>query len=210
MSHIALVTGAGRGIGRAIAKALAAEGIRVAVTARSQSELDTLAAEITGAGGQVLGRYLRPGGSHRAGPLGRASAAALGADRDPGEQRRHRQQPEPAAAGRVRRQLLGPDVRRERDRALPAYQARAAGDDRAPLGADHQHRQRERQDPQLPRRGVHGQQARRRRTDQGHRPRGGRVWHHRQRHLSRRHAFPDERQAAGVRRPAGSAARSRS
>jgi NAD(P)-dependent dehydrogenase (short-subunit alcohol dehydrogenase family) len=52
--HIALVTGAGRGIGRAIAKALAAEGARVVITARSQSELDTLAAEISGAGGQVF------------------------------------------------------------------------------------------------------------------------------------------------------------
>lgn len=55
MSHrITLVTGAGRGIGRAIAKALAAEGYRVAITARSRTELETLAADISATGGQVF------------------------------------------------------------------------------------------------------------------------------------------------------------
>lgn len=53
-NRITLVTGAGRGIGRAIAKALAATGARVAITARSQTELETLAAEISGGGGQVF------------------------------------------------------------------------------------------------------------------------------------------------------------
>jgi NAD(P)-dependent dehydrogenase (short-subunit alcohol dehydrogenase family) len=53
-SRVTLVSGAGRGIGRAIAKALAAEGARVAVTARSQNELATLEAEIAGTGGQVF------------------------------------------------------------------------------------------------------------------------------------------------------------
>jgi 3-oxoacyl-[acyl-carrier protein] reductase len=51
---VALVTGAGRGIGRAAAAALAREGARVAVTARSQDELDSLVAEIRAAGGQAL------------------------------------------------------------------------------------------------------------------------------------------------------------
>ena len=47
----ALVTGASVGIGRGIAKALAAEGVRVAVTARRLDRLRELAAEIVAAGG---------------------------------------------------------------------------------------------------------------------------------------------------------------
>ena len=45
-----LVTGASRGIGRGIAKVLAAEGCRVAVVARRAALLDELAAEIEAAG----------------------------------------------------------------------------------------------------------------------------------------------------------------
>lgn len=47
----ALVTGASAGIGRGIAKALAAEGVHIAVTARRGEALEALAAEITAAGG---------------------------------------------------------------------------------------------------------------------------------------------------------------
>jgi len=47
----ALVTGASVGIGRGIAKALAAEGVRVAVSARRADKLAELAAEIAAAGG---------------------------------------------------------------------------------------------------------------------------------------------------------------
>ena len=48
----ALVTGASSGIGRAIAKGLAAEGVRVACTGRRRPELESLAAEIVAAGGR--------------------------------------------------------------------------------------------------------------------------------------------------------------
>ncbi len=47
----ALVTGASQGIGRAIAKALAAEGVRVCIAARRRELLEELAGEITAAGG---------------------------------------------------------------------------------------------------------------------------------------------------------------
>jgi len=47
----ALVTGASMGIGRAIAKGLAAEGVRVCVAARRQALLEELAREIVAAGG---------------------------------------------------------------------------------------------------------------------------------------------------------------
>jgi 3-oxoacyl-[acyl-carrier protein] reductase len=47
----ALVTGASMGIGRAVAKGLAAEGVKVAVVARRKELLDTLAEEIARADG---------------------------------------------------------------------------------------------------------------------------------------------------------------
>ena len=50
--ELALVTGAGRGIGRAIALELAAAGARVALLARSVDELDDVAAAVRDRGGQ--------------------------------------------------------------------------------------------------------------------------------------------------------------
>ncbi|WP_072390940.1 SDR family oxidoreductase [Hyphomicrobium sp. CS1BSMeth3] len=50
-SKSALVTGASMGIGRGIAKALAAEGVRLALVARRMNLLEEVAGEITAAGG---------------------------------------------------------------------------------------------------------------------------------------------------------------
>jgi NAD(P)-dependent dehydrogenase (short-subunit alcohol dehydrogenase family) len=47
-SPVALVTGAGRGIGRAVAQRLSRDGFRVALTARSADELDATAAACAG------------------------------------------------------------------------------------------------------------------------------------------------------------------
>ena len=49
----ALVTGASQGIGRAIARGLAREGVKVAAVARRKHLLDALAAEIVSAGGKM-------------------------------------------------------------------------------------------------------------------------------------------------------------
>lgn len=53
-NQVALIVGASSGMGRTLALRLAAEGAQVVATARRQDKLDSLAAEITQAGGRCL------------------------------------------------------------------------------------------------------------------------------------------------------------
>jgi 3-oxoacyl-[acyl-carrier protein] reductase len=52
--RVALITGGGRGIGKAIALAMAGEGARIVVSARTASEIDDVAGKITAGGGTAL------------------------------------------------------------------------------------------------------------------------------------------------------------
>jgi 3-oxoacyl-[acyl-carrier protein] reductase len=51
--RVAIVTGAGRGIGRSIALALARNGVRVSLAARTEAELNAVQSEIEALGGQA-------------------------------------------------------------------------------------------------------------------------------------------------------------
>ncbi|MEI8001437.1 MAG: SDR family NAD(P)-dependent oxidoreductase [Actinomycetes bacterium] len=52
--RVAVVTGAGRGIGRAIARRLAADGATVVVSSRTPSDLDAVVSEVAAGGGRAL------------------------------------------------------------------------------------------------------------------------------------------------------------
>jgi NAD(P)-dependent dehydrogenase (short-subunit alcohol dehydrogenase family) len=54
LAQVALVTGAGRGLGRAFAEALAQQGVRVALTARTEAEIQAAAQAIAQSGGQAI------------------------------------------------------------------------------------------------------------------------------------------------------------
>jgi NAD(P)-dependent dehydrogenase (short-subunit alcohol dehydrogenase family) len=56
--QVAIVTGGGRGLGRAFAQALAAAGVKVAVTARTEIQLNETVGLIEEAGGTRMSRGL--------------------------------------------------------------------------------------------------------------------------------------------------------
>ena len=134
-SKTAVVSGASIGIGRAIAKMLALEGVRVVGVARRRELLDTLAAR-----GQGGGRRDNSGDAgHHAGRC--REQAGGGGDRRTRPRRHPRQQcrRQPAAAGRRARQRLGRGHVAE-FHPLPAGHPRAvAANDRAQMGTHHQH-----------------------------------------------------------------------
>ena len=51
---VAILTGAGQGIGEAIARGYAREGAKVVITGRTMSKLDEVAGKISAEGGEVL------------------------------------------------------------------------------------------------------------------------------------------------------------
>jgi NAD(P)-dependent dehydrogenase (short-subunit alcohol dehydrogenase family) len=74
----AVVTGGGRGIGAAIAKALAAEDAAVMVAARSRDEIDRVAAELRDAGHVAYAQTCDVTDETSVAELGRAARATLG------------------------------------------------------------------------------------------------------------------------------------
>src|SRR5438309_7032186 len=74
----ALVTGGGRGIGRAIALAFARQGADVAIAARSRDELDQVAKEVEGAGRRAVPLQVDMASAEQAQDLVERAARDLG------------------------------------------------------------------------------------------------------------------------------------
>jgi NADP-dependent 3-hydroxy acid dehydrogenase YdfG len=76
--QVAIVTGAGSGIGRATALLLAAEGATVIAAGRRAAPLEALAADITAAGGRAAARTVDVGDPDQAAALARWTVAEHG------------------------------------------------------------------------------------------------------------------------------------
>ena len=77
--QVTIVTGAGRGIGRAIAIGFAKEGAKVVCAARTQEEIDNTVTEISAAGGNALAVNCDATKREEAGELIQATEEAYGA-----------------------------------------------------------------------------------------------------------------------------------
>lgn len=76
--RVALVTGAGRGIGRALAFGLAEAGASIALVARTQNQIDAVAAEVREAGGTAVALGADVGDAEQLQALAARTVAALG------------------------------------------------------------------------------------------------------------------------------------
>ena len=75
----ALITGASRGLGRALALALGERGLRRVLVARGQPELDAVVAEVRARGGEAHGIVADLADKHAIHPLAGQAAALVGA-----------------------------------------------------------------------------------------------------------------------------------
>ena len=74
----ALVTGASRGLGRALALALARRGVRLVLVARGREALDAVVAEVRGLGGEAHGIVADIGDKRSIHPIAGEAAALVG------------------------------------------------------------------------------------------------------------------------------------
>ncbi len=134
---VALVTGGGRGIGKAIAGRLADAGASVVIASRKKENLDAAAAELSRSGRQgrpdrLPSRQARPD----RGP-GQGDRVAARAGRHPGQQQRD--QRGAGACTRRHRRHARQDDRDQHQGGSPADPADGPENDRArPRGLDHQ------------------------------------------------------------------------
>ena len=77
--RVAIITGAARGIGAAVASRLASDGLAVALLDLDQSAVDEAAAAITAAGGQAIGVAVDVTDTERVEAAVQTVAAELGA-----------------------------------------------------------------------------------------------------------------------------------